>query len=383
LSGPTDEADILMISDPVATLVSSDRKIWLCIGEISSLKIDGNAVSYLSLDMLTEETVTVSYQVLGLRPANSDDDPDMIHDWRTYWMDEHSFSIPGRLIQPLNPSMSKAHKLGQNPWYLFQSTVLVALAASFMEQLSNSHLKNVPRLAASNACFIVSDNLNLADLGSADCPRCSPAVALDLSQGQRVLEHIGAHILHEPTVLHSSMPLCGLCLHPAPLCQMFLKKGKGSHASLTIDPDMSKGCLMKVKFSYRVASESTNASPCSNVPIQCPRCSTTDPAIWKYFLRVHFLEKHKDAPLKKYEDLWKLSDFEKAEMKRIWARRSHVVVKRTKKAGNVSVVVSEDHRAQIPRRHVNGFVQASKKGVLIELGLVMTFLKSSMAKQIP
>ncbi|KAF8173473.1 hypothetical protein BJ912DRAFT_1024864 [Pholiota molesta] len=150
LSGPTDEADILMISDPVATLVSSDRKIWLCIGEISSLKIDGNAVSYLSLDMLTEETVTVSYQVLGLRPANSDDDPDMIHDWRTYRMDEHSFSIPGRLIQPLNPSMSKAHKLGQNPWYLFQSTVLVALAASFMEQLSNSHLKNVPRLAASN-----------------------------------------------------------------------------------------------------------------------------------------------------------------------------------------------------------------------------------------
>jgi len=29
-------------------------------------------------------------------------------------------------------------------------------------------------------------------------PHCIPVMTLDLSQGQRVLEHIGAHLLHDP-----------------------------------------------------------------------------------------------------------------------------------------------------------------------------------------
>lgn len=123
------------------------------------------------------------------------------------------------------------------------------------------------------------------------------AVVLDMSQGQRVLEHVGAHILYDPHIVKST-PLCGLCLRPAPLCQIFLKKGKGASGK-------------------SVAAESTSASPCSDVPMHCPLCPKLEPAVWRYFLKIHFQEKHPNAPFERYAHLWTLSNFEEAEMKKI------------------------------------------------------------------
>ncbi|KAF8176090.1 hypothetical protein BJ912DRAFT_857539, partial [Pholiota molesta] len=200
------------------------------------------------------------------------------------------------------------------------------------------------------ACFLCSDNEIMDTPDSAACPQCSPTVTLDLSQGQRVLEHVGAHILYDPTVAQS-MALCGLCLRPSQQCQYFLKKGKAANANLTINRTLSKGCLVKTKFSYGVAAESTPSSPCSNVPVHCPRCSKDDPAIWKYFLRVHFLEKHPDASIPTYEYLWKLTNFEKAEMKKIWIKRLTLTAKHTKRSKGVQLAISEDHRARIPTRY--------------------------------
>jgi hypothetical protein len=142
---PEEDSQVLLISDCIATLVSSGEKIWLCIGEINGLKFDGQSVTYLNLDMLSEGTVTVSYQVLGLRPATVDDDPDNRHDWRTYRMNERSFTVPGTLVQPVNPSVSTTHT--GLPWYLFQGTFLVALAASVFQQMSVSSLRSVPKFA--------------------------------------------------------------------------------------------------------------------------------------------------------------------------------------------------------------------------------------------
>jgi hypothetical protein len=174
-------------------------------------------------------------------------------------------------------------------------------------------------------------------------------VTLDLSHGQRVLEHIGAHILHDPGVTQST-ELCGLCLRQPPFCQFFLTKGKGANGSLKINQNLSRGCLMKIKYSYSIAAESSPASPCSNVPVTCPLCSKTAPAVWKYFMKAHFQEIHKHAPISKYEYIWKLSHFETAEMKKIWANRKNVVAKRTKKSKIPSLIVSENHRAHIPVR---------------------------------
>lgn len=183
---------------------------------------------------------------------------------------------------------------------------------------------------------------------TSDCPRCSPTVTLDLSQGQRVLEHIGSHILYDPAVIRSIEPLCGLCLRQSQLCQFYLAKGRGANGNLRINQKTSKGCLVKMNYSYGIAAESTPSSPCSNVPIHCPICPKTDPAIWKYFMKVHFIEKHKTLDLTKYERLWKISNFEKSEMKKIWIKRGKVTAKRSRKLKNPPLVISENHRAQIP-----------------------------------
>ena len=171
-----------------------------------------------------------------------------------------------------------------------------------------------------------------------------------MSQGQRVLEHIGAHILHDPHVAKST-PLCVLCLHPAPLCQYFVKKSKGAAGKSTVDFAKSKGCLLKTKFSYSIAAESTSSSPCSDVPMSCPLCSKTEPAIWRYFLKIHFQEKHLNVPFEKYVHLWTLSNFKETEMKNIWKKRFKIV-KRSKKLKLLPLVISEDHRADIPGGYV-------------------------------
>jgi hypothetical protein len=114
------------------------------------------------------------------------------------------------------------------------------------------------------------------------------------------------------------MELRGLCLCPWPLCQFILAKGKGAHGSLKINPTLSRGCLTKVKYSYTVVAESSPSSPCSNAPVSCssfllqflasvPSVQRVIPAVWKYFLKVHFQDKHKMAPLTRYKHLWKLS----------------------------------------------------------------------------
>ena len=147
---------------------------------------------------------------------------------------------------------------------------------------------------------------------------CSPTVVLDLSQNQRIHEHVAAHVLHDPKVENTKEP-CGLCLRPALLCQFFFKKGKGTNRTLKIDK--YTGCSIKPSFSYGVASESSASSPCSNVPIVCPLCPEKDtPAVWKYNMKNHICNVHKMATLSNYEHLWKLSNFEIMEMKNIWAK---------------------------------------------------------------
>ncbi|KAF8148807.1 hypothetical protein B0H34DRAFT_827968 [Crassisporium funariophilum] len=151
-----------------------------------------------------------------------------------------------------------------------------------------------------------------------------------MSQGQRVLEHVGAHILKDPGI-DRSVELCGLCLRPSPLCQFYIGKGKGSKGKPKVNYALTRGCIMNVKFTYKIAATSLPASPCSNVPIQCP---------------THFEQNHRQL-MSRYEDLWTLSNFESSEMGKIWAKRATVLIKRTRKSKLPPLVISEDHRAQI------------------------------------
>ena len=145
LPPPSNDTEVLLISDCVASLLSCNKKIWLCVVEVNGLKLDGQSVPYIiNLDILLEDTVMVSYQVLGLCPATLNDDPDGVYDWRTYWMDEKSFTVPRQLIQLINPKIFQMHTA--MPWYLLQSNCLIASAMSIFQELAISSLKNIPKI---------------------------------------------------------------------------------------------------------------------------------------------------------------------------------------------------------------------------------------------
>jgi hypothetical protein len=127
-----------------------------------------------------------------------------------------------------------------------------------------------------------------------------------------------------------------------PLCQFFLKKGKGARSNLKIDQNHSHGCAVKVNFTYSIASESSASSPCSNVPIICPLCSKLAPAIWRYNLSYHFARVYATAPVPQYEDTWRLSNFESFQMKDIWSKCQNTSVKH-KKVNTLPLVISNAH----------------------------------------
>jgi len=56
-------------------------------------------------------------------------------------------------------------------------------------------------------------------------------------------------------------------------------------------------------------------------------------------MKTHFWKVHPNAPILKYDHLWKISNFEISEMKKIWAKRLIVM----------AMIISKDHHAQIPR----------------------------------
>lgn len=139
---------------------------------------------------------------------------------------------------------------------------------------------------------------------------------------------------------------------PVATVPFLLGKRKGCKTNLRINQKASNGCLVKMNYSYDIAAESTASSPCSNVPIHCPIYPKADAAIWKYFMKVHFEEKHKTLDLTKYEQLWKLSNFERSEMKKIWTKQGKALVKPTKKLKIPPLVISKNHWARIPTLYV-------------------------------
>jgi hypothetical protein len=84
---------------------------------------------------------------------------------------------------------------------------------------------------------------------------------------------------------------CGLCLCPAPMCQLYLRKYHGTSANVSVEYN-KLSCVHLIHFNYMTASTSSEASPCSNVPISCPLCPAGSPVFWTYSLYAHFQGRH-------------------------------------------------------------------------------------------
>lgn len=178
------------------------------------------------------------------------------------------------------------------------------------------------------------------------CASCTPGVVLDLSDGQRVLEHIGSHILFDSGVDNANEP-CGLCLRPSSLCRYFVVKGRGAKASLRIDTQRSSGCQRSVNYQYARAASSVKTAPCSNVPLVCPLCPKSDPAVWKYNLEHHLIHRHSVNASKQYMHLWEIKQDERDAMKFIWTNRKKTKLTRKskKKQGSVRLQISDEHKS--------------------------------------
>ncbi|KAF8064367.1 hypothetical protein FPV67DRAFT_1699246 [Lyophyllum atratum] len=349
----------LLGHDPVASLVACDGRVWLCVGEVNNMKLDSQPVDQVPLDVLCEPAVTMSFQFLGFRPTTSDDDPTLKLDWRSFTLPtEQTFSVPGRLIQPLDPTFSTANLF--NTFYMMESSAVMVIAATLLGVLKPSDLPKLPTvqrtkdfpycersgkppviqvdlsLMLGKACFLCDGDGDTLEIGASDvCPSCSPEVTLDVSQPQQVLAHIGAHILNDSSVDRTTEP-CGFCLRPSALCRFFLTKGKGAQGSIKIDKTQSQSCPNMLNFTYTIASESKPSSPCSNVPISCPLCPKTSPAVWQYNWKHHFASAHPAASFANYSSTAEHTNFEKFEMKRVWDDRRNIAVKRTKKDVSVA-----------------------------------------------
>jgi hypothetical protein len=181
--------------------------------------------------------------------------------------------------------------------------------------------------------------------GHADCSNCGPGAKINWENTQRVLEHMGAHILFD-TKLNRTEERCGLCLRPAALCPIYVTKGRGTLGRYTVDFTKST-CPNLVRFNYKNASESSEKCPCSNVPIICSLCPPGSPAVWTYNLEAHFRGRHRLTSRAHFPVPVEQSKSEKDGLKRVWqtrfkSRKSY----NTKKRQRVPPLsISEAHRS--------------------------------------
>ncbi|KAJ7576653.1 hypothetical protein C8J56DRAFT_799841 [Mycena floridula] len=135
-----DDGSYLIINDLVASVVRCEDCLFLCLGEVTSIHVESRLKSSLPTTMLTEKSVSVTFQLLFLVAATIDDDPSQRNDWRTRRdLQPPQVRVPGRLVQQLNPPTPL--DLDGKSFYLLESSILLAVAADFhgILTLQDSH----------------------------------------------------------------------------------------------------------------------------------------------------------------------------------------------------------------------------------------------------
>jgi hypothetical protein len=141
-SDPMSGGNVIQMDSPIATLIRCGGHLFLCIGEVNDIVVDSRHTDQVAVEYLMEPAVSISYQMLILVPASVNDDPELKNDWRWSGKRGSSFCVSGCLIQPINPTIS-TEVLG-NPFYLFESGVLMAIGSSILERFEQDHAIAVP-----------------------------------------------------------------------------------------------------------------------------------------------------------------------------------------------------------------------------------------------
>ncbi|KAJ7070269.1 hypothetical protein B0H15DRAFT_793726, partial [Mycena belliarum] len=361
------DAPYILVSEPIATLVRCEQKLFVCIGEVVDIRLDSKSVEQLNVELLQERKVMVDFQILRLIPATAEDDPTGRHDWRSTSTLRTILTTAGRLVLPIDPALST--RIAEKPYYLFESSILRGFGAQLLEAVTLHLNKHIPKFTPTSdfpyrersglACFICEGDNDIEGLEASDshtCSKCTQPFALDVAHPQAVLTHMGAHILHDTTLNRTDQP-CGFCGRPFPMCLFNLKK---TADGVAVNLATSKGCPNFVKkFNYGIAARSTKTAPCSNVPLRCPECDSTDPTVGRYNLKQHLLQYHPLTPPAQYKALWEISDTESAAMLVVWEKMQEPARKKraTKKAKS-TLRISDAHSSRLALVYVCQFVMS-------------------------
>ena len=356
-------APCLRVGHPAAALVSCEGRVFLALVNVLELKFGGDInLPELELQYLPDKTARIDFQILRVVPASEDIDHRDEYDW--CWlqgMEAVCHDVPGRLVCTVNPGIL-IQKPGEMA-YLFSSSSLLVLAAHLRRDLRPCDISHIPIVKRTpnfpyrlegKACFLVERNEEEQSISSEGsiCSKCGPRTSLDRSNAQRILEHMAAHILYDPAVRNPSQELCGLCLRPAPMCTIYLKKGRGASRGYSVNMKDSS-CMNLIRFKYATAATSSENSPCSNVPVICPLCPQRAPAVWSYSLDAHFRDRHKLVPAY-FPIKIQLSASETEGMKTIWDHKYQLRKKRNLKGKkNLPLDISASHSYGLHGRSVS------------------------------
>ncbi|KAF9007809.1 hypothetical protein BDZ89DRAFT_1231061 [Hymenopellis radicata] len=384
VTGPSQPHDIgttpiLEPGDTIVTVLGCEDLLFLCMGAVTDLNAGPSrdpSVDYVELGILSEDGVTVTFQIIDLVPATSDDDPTLVHDWRSQQRARPTtFTVPGQFVIPMTPTIA-VPQTGRTFW-LIESQALIAFGQDLCYKISSASTdvtvsrrnRNIPDVkrsrdfpyqnALSEACFVCEiDKPRSITSGASHCPFCTkPPIPLDLSKAQTIIAHISAHVLFD----NITGERCGLCGSLSPQCRYFLTKGSKPQVNRTDTVGCSVFDSLKTRgFRYANAAESSAASPCSNVPIPCQICIRSNPksrAIWKYSARAHYLKEHPGADLRLYEKDWEITSSEQEAMRLIYKNRhskpklpkDRRKEKAKKEVGQL--VVSEAHSSRMGDRY--------------------------------
>ena len=140
----TDESsDVLLVNNPLVSLLLCEDKVFLCVGEVIGIHMEATSIDHVSLDVLQEDSIKITYQVYSLVCTTLDEGSTHLNDWQTQELLPMKFKVPGILIQPINPIL--ATPLSHTPYYLFDTPTLVALTSSLRDRMTKHSIKLVPK----------------------------------------------------------------------------------------------------------------------------------------------------------------------------------------------------------------------------------------------
>jgi hypothetical protein len=341
--------DTVLVQDPALVLVRCNKKTFLSVFQILGIRFNNISVQELPTRYLHEPNVRLSGQIMRLalvttNPTDAADKPDW--EWNGAFEPRSAFqNIEGRWVEVINPVIRRAATGSMNgkDTYAFRTADLRDMAALLYEHVGND-IQRLPQIAQTAsfpyrselgrffflhnvgqtltgyigyACFACEKDAAGGDVtreASLDNCRLCQRISLSALKGPALVAHMSAHILHDPRMRGADNP-CGFCLNTETLCSILLSV---SSKATTIDMKNSR-CPHLRKLNLTAASKfSPPRSPCTNHPLACPLCPPKSPAVWKYNLRAHIIQRHPTSQVELYKDYYSLHDDETTLMKAVF-----------------------------------------------------------------